>query len=165
MINRQKSYMELDMRKCSAIVLSVLIMFLTMGCTILHRSGFNQSQLNTIAEAMLSEVTQDGNMLSYSLINNTDETIWYGSDIKLEKERFGKWYRIDPLAEFTAEIYNLPSGREEIYKINLDYWKDIESGKYRIIKTFMLTEYNEVRKVEEPGKEYYYVSREFEIKN
>lgn len=156
------------MRKRSVIVLSILIVFFTMGCTILNKSSFKQTQLNTIAEVMLSEVTQDEDILSYSLINNSDQTIWYGSEVRLEKERFGKWYRIDridPEVLFTPDLYNLSSGREESHKIDLDYWKGIKTGKYRIIETFMLTEYNELRKVEEPRKGYYYVSREFEIEN
>ena len=66
-------------------------------------------------------------------------------------------------AVFTPEIYNLSPNSQNEYQIHLEYWKNAKPGKYRIIKEFMLSEYNEIRKEEEPGNEYYYVSQVFEI--
>lgn len=150
--------------KKRAVALLLLILVLTMGCTGQMRSSFEEKDLNTVPGIELGEVMQDGNRLAYSLSNHAGETMWYGAEIRLEIEKAGKWYKVEPVADFTAEIYGLSSGSEKGMRLNLDSFKDMRSGTYRLIKTFYLTEYNELRKMEEPGKERYHVSCEFEIK-
>lgn len=66
-------------------------------------------------------------------------------------------------AEVTPELYNLSPNSQEEYQIHLEFWKNTKPGKYRVIKDFMLSEYNEIRKEEVPGNEYYFVSQVFEI--
>ena len=49
-------------------------------------------------------------------------------------------------AEVTPELYHLPPNSQEEYQIHLEYWKNAKPGKYRIIKEFMLSQYNEISK-------------------
>ena len=150
--------------KKSAAALLLLILLLTMGCTGQVRSSFEEKDLNTVPGIELGRVVQDGNMLTYTLSNHSGETMWYGAEIRLETEKRGEWYKVQPVADFTAEIYGLSSSSEKGMRLNLGSFKDMKSGTHRLIKTFYLTEYNELRKMEEPGKEMYHVSCEFEIK-
>ena len=152
------------MKITAAATLLLLILVFTTGCTGQMKSSFEEKDLNTVPGIALGEVIQDGNRLTYTLSNHAGETMWYGAEIRLETEKNGQWYKVEPVADFTAEIYGLSSGSEKGMRLNLDSFKDMKSGTHRLIKTFYLTEYNELRKMEEPGKEMYHVSCEFEIK-
>lgn len=148
------------------IIFSLIIITIFIGCTGLKKSGYDHLELNSISEVEITDVRQNNNIITYTLVNGTDQTIWYGSSIMLEKERFGKWYKMDTVgdAEFTPELYNLSPNSQNEYQINLEWWKNTKPGKYRVIKDFMLSQYNEIRKVEVPANEkYYFVTQVFEI--
>ena len=148
------------------IIFSLIIVTIFIGFTILKRSGYDHLELNSISEVEITDVRQNNNIITYTLVNGTDQTIWYGSNFVFERERLGKWYKMESVvdAEFTPELYNLSPNSQEEYQIHLDYWKNTKLGKYRVIKEFMLSQYNEIRKEEVPAnKKYYFVTQVFEI--
>ena len=147
------------------IVFSLIIITIFIGVTILKRSGYDHLELNSISEVEITDVRQNNNIITYTLVNGTDQTIWYGSNFVFERERLGNWYKMEYVvdAEFTPELYNLPPNSQEEYQIHLEFWKNTKPGKYRVIKDFMLSEYNEIRKEEVPGNEYYFVTQVFEV--
>ena len=148
------------------IIFSLILVTIFIGFTILKRSGYDHLELNSISEVEITDVRQNNNIITYTLVNGTDQTIWYGSNFVFERERLGNWYKMEYVvdAEFTPEIYNLSPNSQEEYQIHLEFWKNTKPGKYRIIKDFMLSEYNEIRKEEVPANEkYYFVTQVFEI--
>ena len=147
------------------IVFSLIIVTFFIGFTILKRSGYDHLELNSISEVEITDVRQNNNIITYTLVNGTDQTIWYGSNFVFEREWLGNWYKVEYVddAEVTPELYNLSPNSQEEYQIHLEFWKNTKPGKYRVIKDFMLSEYNEIRKEEVPANEYYFVSQVFEI--
>lgn len=147
------------------IVFLLIMVTIFTGCSGWKRSGYDRLELNSISEVEITDVRQNNNIITYTLVNGTNQTIWYGSNFVFERERLGKWYKMESVvdAEFTPEIYNLSPDSQNEYQIHLEYWKNAKPRKYRIIKEFMLSQYNEISKEEEPGNEYHYVSQVFEI--
>ena len=54
----------------------------------------NIDELNTVPGIFMSEVSLVDKRLAFTLINETDETIYYGEYITLEKQENGDWYEI-----------------------------------------------------------------------
>lgn len=147
------------------IIFLLIMVTIFTGCSGWNRSGYDRLGLNSISEVEITDVRQNNNIITYTLVNGTDQTIWYGSDFEFDRERFGNWYKMESVvdAEVTPELYHLPPNSQEEHQIHLEYWENTKPGKYRVIKDFKLSEYNEIRKEEEPGNEYYFVSQVFEI--
>lgn len=116
----------------------------------------NIDELNTVPGICMSEVSLVDKKLAYSLINETDETIYYGEYITLEKYENGKWYEI-PLSGkvgFTDILNYLPPHSEDKDSYSTEAWENISPGKYRFIKEFYLDD-----KLKDPK----YIFKEFEL--
>ncbi len=116
----------------------------------------NIDELNTVPGICMSEVSLADKKLAYSLINETDETVYYGEYITLEKYEKGKWYEI-PLSGkvgFTDILNYLPPHSEDKTSYPTEAWENISTGKYRFIKEFYLDD-----KLKDPK----YIFKEFEL--
>lgn len=98
----------------------------------------NSEKVNAkIKENTIKKGTQS---ITLILENKTDKEIAYGKEFSLEKEQDGQWYKV-PFKEEVAfiEIAMLlkpyESSEEEI---NLSYFKNLQPGKYRVVKTIYL---------------------------
>ena len=151
--------------KKGIIAFSLIIITIFTGCSGWKRSGYDRMELNSVGEVEITDVRQNNNVIYYTLVNGTDQSIWFGSKFEFERDRLGKWYKVKTVidAEVTPELYHLPPNSQEEYQVHLEYWKNVKPGKYRIVKEFNLSQYNEIRKEEEPGNEYFFVSQVFEI--
>lgn len=116
----------------------------------------NIDELNTVPGIFMSEVSLVDKRLAFSLINETDETIYYGEYITLEKQKNGKWYEI-PLSGkvgFVDILNYLSPHSEDKTSYPIEAWENISTGKYRFIKEFYLDE-----KLKDPK----YIFKEFEF--
>lgn len=105
----------------------------------------------------MSEVIFEDEGLAFTLINDTDETIYYGTDISLEKKENEKWFQV-PFSEkisFLAILEYLSPHSEAKFIFPLETWKKIQPGTYRFIKKFYLNE---------KDKETKYIIKEFQFK-
>lgn len=152
------------MKKVIIIFLSTLLLVILTGCT--TESYVSDLEINDVQGVSISNVTLLEENLNFSLVNESDQIIYFGADIRLERKRFGKWYKVDKagLAEFTPELYDLPPEKSDENIWPLDHWKNMRNGDYRFIKEIYVTEYNELMKKEEPGDELHYIVKEFELK-
>ncbi len=152
------------MRKMTIIFIAALLTITFTGCK--NESYVSDLEINNAPGVSISEVTLLEDKLNFNLVNDSEQRIYYGADIRLERKRFGKWYKVDKanLAEFPAPLYDLSPDSKEENSWPLDHWKNMNNGDYRFIKEIYITDYNELFKREEPGDELYYIVREFELK-
>lgn len=152
------------MRKMTLMFIAALLSIVFTGCK--NESYVSDLEINNVPGVSISEVTLQEDNLNFNLVNESDQRIYFGADIRLERKRFGKWYKVDKanLAEFPAPLYDLSPDSKEGYSWPIDHWKNMKNGEYRFIKEIYITEYNELFKREEPGDELYYIVREFELK-
>lgn len=116
----------------------------------------NIDELNTVPGISMSEVSLVDNRLVFSLINETDETIYYGEYITLEKQKDGKWHEI-PLSRkvgFVDILNHLSPHSEDKTSYSIEAWENISTGEYRFIKEFFLD-----KKQKDPK----YIFKEFEL--
>lgn len=149
------------MRKAIVFLYLVFLTFVFTGCRV--ESYIKDEEIGEIPGVSMSEVTLEEGMASFSLVNDGDETIWFGIGLRLERMRFGKWYLVDSKYDIAEELHWLSSGQMKDYAVNLEGWEPVKSGRYRFIRDFRLTEYNDISKTENPGEEIYYTSTEFEF--
>ena len=122
----------------------------------LTESTINIDKLNTVSGIAMSEVNLEDEGLAFTLVNNTNETIYYGTDISLEKKKNEKWYQV-PLSVkigFLATLEYLSPHSENKFTFPLETWEKIQPGIYRFIKEFYL---------DETQKETKYTIKEFEF--
>ncbi len=152
------------MRKMTLMFIAAFLSIVITGCK--NESYVSDLEINNVPGVSISEVTLLEDKLNFNLVNDSDQRIYYGADIRLERKRFGKWYKVDKanLAEFPAPLYDLSPDSKMENSWPLDFWENMENGEYRFIKEIYITEYNELFKREEPGDELYYIVREFELK-
>lgn len=148
-------YGGVEMKKRKIFILSIAIFLLFAGCSKLVESTVNIDELNTVSGISMSEVDLENERLVFTLINDTDETMYYGTDISLEKKINGKWYEVpfSGKVSFLAILLYLSPHSEKKIIFPLDLWKEISSGTYRFIKEFYLNE---------TLKESKYIFKEFE---
>lgn len=149
------------MRKAILIFCFVILTSAFTGCRV--ESYINDEEIGEIPGVSMSEVSLEEGMASFTLVNDGDETIWFGIGLRLERMRFGKWYLVDSKYDIAEELHWLSSGQMKDYVVSLDGWKDTGSGRYRFIRDFRLTENNEISKSENPGEEIFYTATEFEF--
>ncbi|KAF5043641.1 immunoglobulin-like domain-containing protein [Sedimentibacter saalensis] len=138
-------------------ILSIVLSLLLIGCSNLIESTINIDILNTVSGIAMSEVNFEDEGLAFTLINDTDETIYYGTDISLEKKENEKWLQV-PFSEkisFLAILEYLSPHSEAKFIFPLETWKKIQPGTYRVIKKFYLNE---------KDKETKYIIKEFQFK-
>ena len=116
----------------------------------------NIDELNTVPGIFISEVSLVDKRLAFTLINETDETIYYGEYITLEKQENGDWYEIPLSGEvgFVDILNYLSPYSEDKTSYSINAWGNISTGKYRFIKEFYLDE-----KLKDPK----YIFKEFEF--
>lgn len=145
------------MKKRKIFTLSIVLSLLLVGCSNLIESNINIDKLNTVSGIAISEVNLEDEGLAFTLINDTDETIYYGTDIYLEKKENEKWFQV-PLSgkiSFLAILEYLSPHSKTKFIFPLETWKKIQPGTYRFIKEFYL---------DESQKETNYIIKEFEFK-
>lgn len=116
----------------------------------------NIDELSTVPGIFMSEVSLADKRLAFTLINETDETIYYGEYITLEKHKNGKWYEI-PLSGkvgFVDILNYLSPHSKDKGSYTIEAWENISTGKYRFIKEFYLDD-----KLKDPK----YIFKEFEL--
>lgn len=104
----------------------------------------------------MSEVVLEDEGLAFTLINDTDETIYYGMEISLEKKENEKWFQV-PFSgkiSFLAILNYLSPHSESKFIFPLETWKKVKPGTYRFIKEFYLND---------TDKETKYIIKEFEL--
>ena len=118
--------------------------------------NINIDELNTVPGIFMSQVSLEDNRLAFTLINERDETIYYGEYITLEKHENGKWYEIPLSGEvgFTDILNYLSPHSEDKTSYPTEAWENISTGKYRFIKEFYLDD-----KLKDPK----YIFKEFEL--
>ncbi|WP_312653767.1 immunoglobulin-like domain-containing protein [Proteiniclasticum sp.] len=151
------------MKKMTLMFIAVFLSIAFTGCK--NESYVSDLEINNVPGVSISEVTPLEDKLNFNLVNESDQRIYFGADIRLERKRFGKWYKVDKanLAEFPAPLYDLSPESKEENSWPLEHWKNMKNGDYRLIKEIYITEYNELFNREEPGDELYYIVREFEL--
>lgn len=116
----------------------------------------NIDELNTVPGIFMSEVSLVDKRLAFTLINETDETIYYGKYITLEKQESGEWYEMSLSGKvgFTDILNYLSPHSEDKTSYPTEAWENISTGKYRFIKEFYLDD-----KLNDPK----YIFKEFEF--
>lgn len=75
------------MGKRKVFILFLILCFFFVGCSNLKESTVNTDELNTVQGIFMSDVSLEDKRFAFILINETDETIYYGEDISLEKTK------------------------------------------------------------------------------
>lgn len=130
------------MKRRKIFILSIVLSLFLIGCSNLIESTINIDELNTVSGIAMSEVNLEDEGLAFTLINDTDDTIYYGTDIFLEKKENEKWFQV-PLSGkigFLATLEYLSPHSEEKFIFPLETWEKIQPGTYRFIKEFHLDE-------------------------
>lgn len=140
------------------IVFGALYYVVAINNNNLIESTLNADELNTVSGVSISEVMLEDKRLVFTLMNDTAYTIYYGTDITLEKNKNDKWYEVPYSGKisFLAILnYLSPYTEEKKQVYSLEVWKRVSSGKYRFIKEFYLND-----TLNEPK----YIIKEFELK-
>ncbi|MDO9591919.1 MAG: hypothetical protein Q7I98_01855 [Erysipelotrichaceae bacterium] len=98
---------------------------------------FSTEQLNNLPGVSINylHVNNSSNTIDYELINSTNDTLYYGDGVILEKNIKEKWYKMPYSGDigFVAILnYLSPFDTSEI-RIPMGAWKTVTSGDYRII--------------------------------
>jgi hypothetical protein len=131
------------MKKTVLLLLTLCLMLTAAACSTptLEKSPYEAEQKSTDIEMTVNEQTVAGNAESVSLTikNASDKEYTYGAASTLEVEKDGTWYVVEPKEDiFWIEIaYIIAPGEtnEESVTLN-EYYGTLESGSYRIVKTF-----------------------------
>lgn len=96
-------------------------------------------------------VTTKTDSVTIEYINNTDTEVMFGEEPHLEIESNGRWYAV-PVKEDAAWVdigYILPPNGSDEKEFSLKfYYKNLNPGHYRIIKTFFTDNGNVAAAVE-----------------
>src|SRR5690554_4510186 len=123
------------MKKRKNFILYIVLSLLLIGCSNLIESTINIDKLNTVSGIAMSEVILEDEGLAFKLINDTDETIYYGTDISLEKKENDKWFQV-PLSGksgFLDTLEYLSPHSENKFIFPLETWEKLQPGTYRFI--------------------------------
>jgi len=144
------------MKKRKMFILFTVLSLIFVGCSNLIESTVKIDELDTVSGVSMGEVNLEDEKLAFTLINDTYETIYYGEDILLEKNKNGKWYKVSLSGDvgILAILNYLPPHSEDMFTYPLEIWKGVSSGTYRFIKEFYL---------EDTLKEPKYIFKEFEL--
>lgn len=104
----------------------------------LEPTKFSTEQLNNLPGVSINylQFNNSSNIIEYELINSTNDTIYYGDGVILEKNIREKWYKIPYSGDvgFLAILnYLSPFDSTEI-RLPMGAWKSVTSGDYRIIQ-------------------------------
>ncbi len=122
-----------------------------------------EDKINVIEDVSLI-IENEINPESYLIRNETEEVIWFGANDRIELKTPEGWKKIQAMAEAPAIGYMLEPGNDEKLWIRRDNMIDMIEGTYRVIMEFNLTE-TDITGKDVPGKDPYYVSSEFEIRD
>lgn len=104
----------------------------------LEPTSFTAEQLNNLPGVSINylQFNNSSNTIEYELINSTNDTIYYGDGVILEKNIKEKWYKIP----YSGDVgflpilnYLSPLDSTEI-RLPMGAWKTVISGDYRIIQ-------------------------------
>ncbi len=144
----------MKMKKIVIISVSIFLMLnLMAGCTQkkshdsindLQLSTVVQEQLNTIEGISLVDVgyDSDSSAIKFTLQNKTNDNIYFGEDVILEKKQKNKWYLVPYSGEigFTDILNYLSHSEESERSLPINVWIPVTDGEYRIIKEVSLQE-------------------------
>ncbi|MDL2217409.1 hypothetical protein LJC27_01975, partial [Christensenellaceae bacterium OttesenSCG-928-M15] len=72
---------------------------------------------------------------SFLFKNERKEEITYGAGYKIERQRKGRWRKIDGYSDFVAMMYSLKPGEEKVLEFNWRrYYGELPAGTYRLVK-------------------------------
>ena len=128
------------MKKRKIFISTIILSLLLTGCSNLIESTINIDELDTVSGIAMSEVNLEDEGLAFTLINDTDETIYYGTEIFLEKKENEKWFQV-PLSGkigFLDTLEYLSPHSEDKFIFPLETWEKIQPSTYRFIKEFIL---------------------------
>ena len=116
------------------------------------------SELNTIDGISLVNVnySQDNKELHFILENKTNNTIYFGEYITLEKKHKDNWYSVPYSGEvgFTDILNYLEAQSQSERNLPINVWAHILPGEYRIIKEVFF---------DENAKNQHFISADFTI--
>ncbi|WP_454193007.1 immunoglobulin-like domain-containing protein [Paenibacillus sp. Marseille-Q7038] len=111
-----------------------------------NSSGFKQGKESIYTRAQIQEdeklnlrlveqQLQEGEAISYELLNHSGHPIFYGADLRMERKVGERWFEIYFENEAVISIgYGLDSGNSEIYP----YKRSLPAGQYRLTKEVSL---------------------------
>lgn len=81
-----------------------------------------------------TELYKGQRTLTYTIVNNTPETIGFGEPYDIQKKQDGEWVSVEWMKDrvWTAIYHYLESGKSFSRKVELPV--DIEPGDYRLVK-------------------------------
>ena len=83
-------------------------------------------------------------MITFTLRNDTSDTIFYGSEIILEECINGEWYKVPYEGDFVIFMWLAPldAHNEHITRTQISDWVPLsqDESEYRIIKEVLLSE-------------------------
>ncbi|MEM0348765.1 MAG: hypothetical protein QXE96_00430 [Candidatus Caldarchaeum sp.] len=81
-----------------------------------------------------TELYKGQRTLTYTVVNNTPETIGFGEPYDIQKKQDGEWVSVEWMKDrvWIAIYYNLESGKSLSKQVELPV--DIEPGDYRLVK-------------------------------
>lgn len=155
-MTKRKIHLIIPITISLVIISGTLYYVLALNNSNLIESTLNTDELNTVSGVSMSEVKLEDEGLIFTLTNDTDYTIYYGTDITLEKNKNDEWYEVPYSGKigFLAILNYLSPHTEKKQFYSFEVWKGISSGTYRFIKEFYLNE-----TLDEPK----YVIKEFEL--
>lgn len=122
----------------AAILLAGCLMALC-GCQAKVGEEFTE-EVDTLEGVSLTvdagQVTSSG--ITYTIDNQSEKDLSYGRDYSLQKEKDGKWYRVEPKSAVavTMELLWIPAGDAQTEALE---WEDaygkLPAGKYRVVKS------------------------------
>ena len=116
---------------------------------------------NNFVSLKVKKNTLTNSKAIFILVNQTDEVYEYGEGFEIEKEKNGKWYKLNPIDNyaFHSIAYELNAKEEKEIEFDWEFgYGSLPSGKYRIV-THVSSSLNRPTK----PSDYVYIAAEFII--
>lgn len=85
----------------------------------------------------LEDATISPTGANIKICNNSDTTIYFGTEYFIQIYMDKEWYDIDAVSDWTLESFELKAGQEYSFQNDwTSYYGTLPSGKYRIIKAY-----------------------------
>lgn len=133
------------MKKSVVILVIVVIMIIIITTKIvggdkiegLKPTKYISENLDTLRDVSLNAIyNQESKSIDYVIKNMTDNIVYFGNSVVLEKKVNGKWYEV-PYSNgtfFTNILLNVLPTEEQMYSVQISAWIYVAAGEYRIIK-------------------------------
>ncbi len=128
--------------------------------TMTDKSEIKVENSNILIENLEETITNEG--ATFTITNNSDQSIYYDYCFSIEKEKNGTWYELKEINNVGCFLYEEEVKSQELgqIKIKIDLltrkYGNFTKGKYRLIKEVYF------KKDDKPNNKFY-ISAEFEI--